>query len=117
MSEDRQPVYMLVADLSRPDSRAALEEFIGPGELKDRIRSLGEGGTRFVVVLVGSGVTVVPLPTLKDLVSFQRVVIDLALNLGMVQPMPLQLDEAIHKLLVRELDMQTLHTSEVAGHG
>jgi hypothetical protein len=107
---------MLLADLTLPASRAALEVFTGLGELRDRIRSLGESGTRFVAVLVGSSVTVVPLPTLKDLISFQRVLIDLAMNLGMVQPVPLELDDAIHKLLVHDLDAQVLHTGEVAGH-
>jgi hypothetical protein len=117
MSEDRQPVHVLIADLSRPESRSALEEFTGLGDLRDRIYALARGGTGYVAVLVGSGVAIVPLPTLKDLVSFQRILIDLAVNLGIVQPVPLELDDATHRLLVRDLDMQVLQTGDaVAGH-
>lgn len=97
MNEDRQPVHMLIADLTRPDSIAALEEFAGAGEVADRIRALRDSSTHFVAVLVGSAVAVLPLPTLKDLVSLQRVIIDLAVNLGIVAPVPLGLDYATHR--------------------
>lgn len=116
MSDDRQPVHMLIADLTRSASRAALEEFAGAGEVADRIRALRESNTHFVAVLVGSAVAVVPLPTLRDLVSLQRVIIDLAVNLGIVEPVPLGLDDLTHKLLVDEIDAQVLSAGEVAGH-
>lgn len=116
MSEDREPVHVLIADLTRPESRAALREFAGDGEVADRIRALSASGTRFLAVLVGSAVAVVPLPTLRDLVSLQRILIDLAINLGSVAPVPLELDEATHKLLIDEIDAQALCTGEVAGH-
>lgn len=116
MSEDRQRVHMLIADLTRPESISALEEFTGLGELRDRIHALRESTTHFVAVLVGSAVAVVPLPTLRDLVSLQRVVIDLAVNLGIVEPVPLALDDVTHKLLIDEIDAQVLSTGEVAGH-
>ena len=115
MSDDRQPVHMLIADLTRPESITALEEFAGAGEVADRIRALRESSTHFVAVLVGSAVAVVPLPTLKDLVSLQRVILDLAVNLGIVEPVPLELDEPTHKLLIDEIDTQVLRTGE-AGH-
>lgn len=116
MSNERQPVHMLIADLTRPESIAALEEFAGTSEVADRIRALRESGTHFVAVLVGSAVALVPLPTLKELVSFQHIIIDLAINLGIVTPVPLGLDDAIHKLLIDEIDAQVLSTGEVAGH-
>ena len=116
VSDDRQPVHVLIADLSRPESRAALEEFTGLGELRDRIYALAQGGTGYVAVMVGSGVAVIPLPDLKALVSFQRILIDLAVNLGMVQPVPLELDDETHRLLVADLDMQTLSTGDIVGH-
>lgn len=116
MSEERHPVHMLIADLTRPESRAALQEYTRSGELADRIRAIGEGGVRFVAVMVGSAVVVVPLTTPKELVSLQRILVDLAVNLGMVSPMPLELDDATHKLLVDDLDMQTLSAREIAGH-
>lgn len=116
MSEDRNPVHLLIADLTRPESRAALEEFAGTGDVADRIRALGPSSTQFVAVLVGSAVAVVPLPTLRDLVSLQRIMIDLAINLGSIAPVPLELDEATQKLLIDDIDMQTLSTGDVAGH-
>lgn len=116
VSDDRQPVHVLIADLTRPESRTALEEFTGLGELRDRIYALAQGGTGYVAVMVGSAVAVIPLPDLKALVSFQRILIDLAVNLGMVQPVPLELDEPTHKLLVHDLDAQVLRTGEVVGH-
>jgi hypothetical protein len=110
LSDDRQPVHVLIADLSRPESRTALEEFTGLGELRDRIYALAQGGTGYVGVLVGSGAD------LKALVSFQRILIDLAVNLGIVAPVPLELDEPTHKLLIDQIDAQVLSTSEVVGH-
>ena len=116
MSDDRQLVQMLIADLGRPESLEALYEFITPGDLRNHIESIRESGTRFLAVLVGSGVAVVPLPTVKDLVAWQRVIVDLSINLGMVQPLPLDLDDATFRLLIDEIDAQVLSTGEVAGH-
>lgn len=98
----RTAVYVLCVDLERPDSREALREAIGERACE---RACQTARGQFLAVWLGvRGSAHIHLADEIDLLLLERLVIDLADGLGLIELMPLQLSPSTVEAMRQELE-------------